>query len=144
MRYYSGSYASGNKEMSGPFVSLSRCGIPTIIPRHHRHVIMKGGDRADSLVRLYLSWFSVCRIIKLAKPVGRHTFKSIVEPIKDINRVKVVMAGLKEKWKRLSRMYLPWIKRIPLVKGFQFVPSWKSVPNEETVLFRVTSRKGFL
>lgn len=37
-------------------VSLTRSGLPRIIPIHHRHRISVRDDRADYLVRLYL-WF---------------------------------------------------------------------------------------
>ena len=72
-RYYGGD----EREVSDPpvFVSLSRTGIPTIIPIHHRHIIAGKGERGDRLVRLYLSWFSICRIIKLAKPIGKSFFE---------------------------------------------------------------------
>lgn len=87
-------------------------------------------DRADQLVRLYLSWFSVCRIIKLAKPIKASTFRTIVTPIKDMGRVKEVCSELKQNVENLFRRYLPWVNSIPLEKGFQFVPSWKSTPND--------------
>ena len=54
-------------------VSLSRAGLPTIIPKHHRFIIMKRGERGDRLVRLYLSWFSVCRVLPLAKRISKAT-----------------------------------------------------------------------
>ncbi|KAG6467629.1 hypothetical protein ZIOFF_074526 (mitochondrion) [Zingiber officinale] len=47
-RYYGGD----EREVSDPpvFVSLSRTGIPTIIPIHHRHIIAGKGERGDRLV----------------------------------------------------------------------------------------------
>lgn len=43
------------------FVSLSRNGLPRIIPSFHRKVIMRKDDKADTLVQLYLSFFySLC------------------------------------------------------------------------------------
>lgn len=65
-------------------VSLTRSGLPRIIPRRHRHCISCGDERADYLVRLYLSWFGLSRIIELAKPISRSTFESITTPVKDI------------------------------------------------------------
>ena len=63
----------------GP-VSLTRSGYPRIIPSFHRHMIRRKDEKADRLVKLYLSIFSLSRIITLAKPVGKHTFSSIVSP----------------------------------------------------------------
>lgn len=54
-------------------VSLTRSGLPRIIPRH---CISRRDDRADYLVRLYLSWFGLSRIVELAKPVSRERFKN--------------------------------------------------------------------
>lgn len=46
----------------------------------HRYLIMKGDDRADTLVQCYLSFFSLSKIIELAKPVNKDRFASIVTP----------------------------------------------------------------
>lgn len=54
-RYYAGNRV--DKEMLPIYVSLTRSGIPRIILVRHRHCISVGDDRADYLVRLYLSWF---------------------------------------------------------------------------------------
>lgn len=48
-------------------ISLTRSGIPTIIPPFHRQIIRSGGDRADPLVRMYLSFFSLKKLIQRAK-----------------------------------------------------------------------------
>lgn len=73
-RYYAGNIVV-NETL--PFsVSLTRSGLPRIIPRRHRHCLSCGDERADYLVRLYLSWFGLSRIIELAKPISRSTFES--------------------------------------------------------------------
>lgn len=81
-RYYAGNRVG--QEAMPVSVSLTRSGIPRIIPVRHRHCISVRDNRADYLVRLYLSWFGLCRIIELAKPVSKSTFASITEPIRDI------------------------------------------------------------
>lgn len=52
-------------------VSLTRSGYPTIIPAFHRKMMRKHDDKADMLVRLYLSFFTINRILKLAKKEER-------------------------------------------------------------------------
>lgn len=50
-------------------ISLSRSGIPRIIPSHHRRMICVRDQKADMLVKWYLSIFSFSKIITLAKRV---------------------------------------------------------------------------
>jgi hypothetical protein len=95
MRYYGGCDRRELHRISGPMVSLSRSGIPTIIPVRHRHAIMQRDDRADRLVRLYLSWFSICRIVPLAKKVSRATFSTIFGSTKRYRRSKISTRGIK-------------------------------------------------
>jgi len=48
-----------------PFpVSLTRKGYPTIIPFFHRLMIYRKDEKADNSVQLYLSWFSLAKVIK--------------------------------------------------------------------------------
>lgn len=131
MRYYAGSSKEALHSMSGAMVSLSRAGIPTIIPVHHRSLIMARGERGDQLVHLYLSLFSVCRIIKLAKPVSAATFKSMTDPVADMELVKEVLGDIKSSSRRLLNLYLPWLQSCPLELGFRFEPTWKSTPNDD-------------
>jgi len=64
-----------------PFpVSLTRSGYPRIIPRFHRRMIYRRDDKADMLVKIYLSFLTVGRIIPLAKKVSRKTYESIITP----------------------------------------------------------------
>nr|UOL49053.1 MAG: putative RNA-dependent RNA polymerase [Mitoviridae sp.] len=130
MRYYSSS-EGGVHLMAGASVSLSRAGIPTIIPVHHRQLLAVRDERADQLVKLYLSWFTICRIIKLAKPISASTFRSIVDPVPDIGLVKEVMQEVKETSKMLLNRYLPQLQTKALELGFRFVPTWKATPNDD-------------
>jgi hypothetical protein len=131
MRYYAGEDRDALNNLSGPYVSLSRSGIPRLIPRHHRHIISVRDDRADRLVKLYLSWVSISKIVKLAKPVTSGTFKSIIDGPADIEEVKSVMGELKESFPILMRRYIPWISTVPLHKGMRWIPTWKSLPNSD-------------
>ncbi|DAB41749.1 RNA-dependent RNA polymerase [Humulus lupulus mitovirus 1] len=113
------------------YVSLSKSGIPRIIPRHHRNQIGVRDARSDYLVKLYLSWFSVNKIVKLAKPVKASTFESIVQDPLDIERVKGVLGRIKSSFPIINKKYLPWLTSIPLHKGMKWVPTWKSTPNDD-------------
>lgn len=121
MKYYASGRRVLDNNWSGPYVSLSRAGIPRIIPSHHRHIliIMSGGERGDKLVRFDLSVFSVCRIVKLARPIIRATFSSIRDPVPDIDRVKEVMGEIKSSFSPLWPPYLPHLPKIALKKGFR-------------------------
>lgn len=112
-------------------VSLTRLGIPRIIPVRHRHIIACHNERSDYLVQLYLSWFTLSKIRKLAKPISKATLKSIIEPTEDIGRVREVGSDLKQAFSNIHRKYLPWISTIPLEKGMTWMPTWKSTPNDD-------------
>ena len=88
-----------------------------IIPKRHRFIIMKRGDRGKNLVRLSLSWFSICRVLPLAKRVSKATFKSIVQPQQNRAQLTYLRGIIKSKFSYLQRKYLPWISEIPLHKG---------------------------
>jgi hypothetical protein len=50
-------------------VSLNRSGYPRIIPSFHRRAIARRDERSDILVQMYLSFFSLSKMILLAKKV---------------------------------------------------------------------------
>lgn len=52
-------------------ISLTRRGYPRIIPRHHRLIILRHDDRANLLVKLYLSLFSFYSIIEIGKRISK-------------------------------------------------------------------------
>jgi hypothetical protein len=58
----------------GPGVARSRSGLPRIIPRQHRARI-RNGDRF--LLRLWLSWFSIYRILEIP---GKLKLETITQP----------------------------------------------------------------
>lgn len=58
----------------GPGVARARSGLPRIIPRQHRSRIING-DRF--LLRLWLSWFSIYRILEIP---GRLKLETITQP----------------------------------------------------------------
>lgn len=98
-------------------VSLTRSGFPRIIPAHHRRLMLARDDRADRLVKCYLSWFSLAKLITLAKPVSKETFQSITTECLTLDSVRSVCGDLKDRFQSLQRKYLPWISRIPVNQG---------------------------
>lgn len=113
-----------------PFpVSLTRKGYPTIIPSFHRKMIYSKDEKADMLVQLSLSWFSLAKVIQLAKPIGGATFESIVSLPKDQQSIHEVMAELKTFGRELIDRYIPGVSSIPISQGITWEPTWKAVPN---------------
>lgn len=123
---------AGEYPIHQPFpISLTRSGYPRIIPAYHRQVIKKGGDRADALVQMYLSFFSLTKCIPLAKRVSHETFDSIVTPLTSSEEESVNnMANvIKQLLPQLVSRYIPWVTTIPLKQGMTWLPTWKAIPN---------------
>lgn len=112
-------------------IALTRSGYPTIIPAYHRSVIRRKDDRADQLVKMYLSYFSLTKVIPLAKKVSKDTFASIITPLTNDEEEKVNdMANIiKSLLPLLVSRYIPWVTTIPLKQGITWLPTWKSLPN---------------
>lgn len=108
-----------------PSVSLTRRGIPRIIPSFHRKRI---AARDPVIIQLYMSLFSVSKLIPLAPRVTKKTFESIVTPVTDLDSLIFLVSDLKDTINLLIRRYLPFVHTLPLNQGFQFVPTWKSLP----------------
>lgn len=114
-------------------VSLTRSGYPRIIPAFHRKKIYAKDDRADQLVKVYLSFFSLNRIIRLSKAVSyTGTFKSIVEPT-DLESASEWCGELRDGLAALMPRYLPNLSTLPLHQGMSWVPTWKSLPTHRRV-----------
>ncbi|KAK2655666.1 hypothetical protein Ddye_008718 [Dipteronia dyeriana] len=107
-------------------VSLTMFGLHRFIPSYHIKIIHKKDDRANRLVKLYLSWFGLPRIVELAKHISKATFLSIITPTKDIGMLKGVLGLVKEYFPKLQKRYIPWISTVPLEKGIKLIPTWKS------------------
>lgn len=125
------SYA-GKFRIYQPFpISLTRSGLPTIIPLYHRKVIRKGDQRADDIVQMYLSFFSLTKVIPLAKRVDSSTLASIETPLSEEQEERVAsMANtVKSLLPILINRYIPWVTTVPLKQGISWLPTWKSIPN---------------
>lgn len=109
-------------------VSLTRRGLPRIIPSFHRKRIMRGGSEAESIVQMYLSFFSLYRIVLQAKKIKKDTFASILQPCADIDRARSRISFFKQDIVVLFDRYVPWFRRIPLNQGITWEPTWKTVP----------------
>lgn len=125
-RYYAGSYDPKAK-LSVP-VSLTRCGIPRLIPPVLRSHLRRRDSHGDMLVRLYLSWFGLAKMICVAPKITKATWSSLVTPHPDIDSVKEILGEIKTSFRVLQPLYLPYLRDIPLVKGMSWDPTWKSTP----------------
>lgn len=74
-------------------------------------------DNSHRLVQLYMSIFSLGRLIKLAKPVSKATYKSIVDPPKDLDRIISTVSRIKTVLSSIIPRYLPKLNTIPLKQG---------------------------
>lgn len=73
-------------------VPLTQFGYSRIIPAFHRKMIYRHDDKADIfffdtkadiLVHIYLPFFSLAKVILVAKRISNSTFKSIVIVVQD-------------------------------------------------------------
>lgn len=122
----------GNPKSSYPFrISLNRSGYPRIIPRYHRKVLMGKDSRRDMICKLYLSLFSVNKIILLAPKITKKTFASIITPLTETvenTLSEFVSNELRPRVRNLLLRYIPRLKSIPLVQGMSWMPSWSVLP----------------
>lgn len=75
------------------------------------------------MVKCYLSFFSLYRIILLAKLIDNTTFSSIVTPVQDMHRVYSTISRMKESVVPLLDRYIPWFRRILLYQGMSWEPT---------------------
>lgn len=112
------------------WVSTNRSGIPTIIPPHHRRLIMRRDEKSDILVKFYLSWFSLSKLFRRDRPFSRKNVASIEDMSKNrAGTQSMCMEWLNIHHARLLDRYLPQIRNIPINLGMRWIPTWKSVPN---------------
>ena len=119
-------YCAGDSvpDSLSPAVSLTRCGLPRIIPSFHRGKIRRGDAR---IIQLYMSLFTVSKLIPLAKKIDKTLFTSIVSP-SDLDTITTMVAEMKPKFRLLLSRYVPHVDSIPLFQGLEFTPTWKAVP----------------
>ena len=92
-------------------VSLTRSGIPRIIPTFHRRIIRVRDERADRVVQLYLSWFSLGSRIRLSKKqTFPERFKSMLKFPTQLQTLPVILNELDVKLRDLLERYMPSIE----------------------------------
>lgn len=97
-------------------VALTRQGYRTIIPSFHRRMIYRKDDKADQLVQLSLSWFSLAKLIPLAPPISKGTFESRVSPLSPDIRPDGLIETFKSEFHKQVRVdfYIPFVSTIPI------------------------------
>lgn len=108
-----------------PAISLTRSGVPRIIPSFHRKRIK---EKDPVIVQMYLSFFSISKVIALAKRVDGSLFDSIssppiAEPIEKMTNKLFLYI------KPLLRRYVPGIDNMALNQGLCYKPTWKALPS---------------
>jgi len=58
-------------------------------------MIYRHDDKADTLVHIYLSFFSLAKVILVAKGISKSTFKSIVSPWDNPDSVVEMVGSIK-------------------------------------------------
>lgn len=94
-------------------VSLTRCGLPRIIPAFHRKKIKEGNDL---LIKLYLSLFSVSRIILVSRKPD-YSYKSITESGPVLS--SEMLGKIHRLASKLVERYVPRIRQIPMNLGIK-------------------------
>ena len=107
-------------------VSLTRSGYPQILPSFHRLMIYKKDDKADMIVRIYLSFFTIANAILIPKKVSKST---IIEPVNCMDSVEEFCSSLKMSLNRLLPRYVPNLTEIPLFQGMTWEPTIKCLPS---------------
>ncbi len=92
-------------------------------------MMFRKDGRADSLVQLYLSFFSLSKVICLAPRVTKETFQSIVQPVGDVETAYSFVCEMKNDVRKLFLRYVPQIPSILLNQGLEFTPTWKDLPS---------------
>lgn len=82
---------------------------------------------------MYLSFFTVYRLVELSKPVSRKTFQTMVQPFY-IPKVTEYIGEKGALFKELFLRYVPQIESLPLLQGITFDPTWKALPNHPLML----------
>lgn len=124
-------------------IALTRTGLPCIIPRHLRKIIRLRNERSDQLVKLYLSWFTLAKIIQLAKRISSATWKSLITADYDENSFRQVFTDIKGITPLIKSVYLPDVRALVLEKGIKWTPTWKATPNDQRT-FDAKARSSIL
>lgn len=69
-----------------PYHSLDQVTLGSDHPFIDNKSIYQRDEKADMLVKLYLSFFSLSRAIKLAKRISPSLFASITDPMSDVHK----------------------------------------------------------
>ncbi|KAI5582012.1 hypothetical protein POPTR_007G061741v4 [Populus trichocarpa] len=92
-------------------------------------MIRRKDEKADQLVKIYLSYFSVCRSIRLAKRLDRSILESIVSPSQVTDQWRDRIIDIVHYSRYLLVRYCPKIESMPLCQGVTFCPTWKAIPS---------------
>lgn len=101
-----------------PYHSLDQVTLGSYHPFIDNKSIYKRDEKADMLVKLHLSFFSLSRAIKLAKRISPSLFASITDPMSDVHKFSEVRDWLRGLIRKLANRYLyQALSRTPPLPG---------------------------
>lgn len=112
MRYYASSF-DRHEPLPYP-IPLTRSGLPRCIPAFHRRLIMARDERADKLVKGYLSFFTLSKLI-LVRKKENFQFETIVEDSHD--SFDILLRDVQDKVVSLCKRYVLKLFETPLITG---------------------------
>lgn len=86
-------------------------------------------DKADMLVQLYLSFFSLWRAVTLAKRLKNRIVKTVIER-PGYTGIYRFLRSMTDIWDNLMARYIPGLTSIPLCQGMEWLPTWKAIPSK--------------
>lgn len=122
MQWYARETPTLPEKLSVP-ISLTRLGLPRIIPPFHRKIIRRRDERSDTVVKFYLSLFTLAKVIRLAKRVTKATFHSLIDPPDAPLGVSRFVQKAFAIGEALLERYAPKIREIPLLQGMSWDPT---------------------
>lgn len=131
------------KEKLPVLVSLTRSGLPSSLPSYRRKVISRRDARANTVVRWYLSWFSLSKVVLLSKKFSKDNLETVTATWTSDEGVISIIKEIYVKVRDLFDRYAPWIRDIPVIQGMSWEPTWKSLPNSrEWAVWKGNSKGG--
>ncbi|KAG6492684.1 hypothetical protein ZIOFF_047649 [Zingiber officinale] len=80
------------------------------------------------------SWrrvFEHCSVVSIKTMLDQ----SVIGELRSSSLIKSAFSSIEPLYlpwfSSIEPLYLPWISRVPLNKGFSWVPTWKSIPNDD-------------
>lgn len=114
MRAYGGCW-DRHESLPHP-ISVARLERPRVIPNSQRRLIRRHDARADRIVKMYLSMFSVSKLVLVPKQ-SNYQFSSIVDDPSRRQTSRVFWRSTASQWRTFFLRYVPELPSIGLIFG---------------------------